>query len=509
MSFSIHIAMAGASALLAAYVAISLSGFFAVARWRQHRLFFFIAVTGSLYCLGDLSAGLVLPVRGHLALGALQVLAAGAHIALWIGYSCVDLGPLGGGCQRKAQGLAIGAAALSAVPFLGTTGRIREAWIPLLSGNLRSNELTPFGAAMLGLMAVLLSIPVVRYGRAFAKGSRQDRLHFAGLLLLVCGGVNDVLEIVGATRAPHLSDACLALCICALGIALTQRWSSDIRSLDELSSGLEEKVTARTQELERTWHAFSRADRLAAVGRLAGGMAHEINNPGSALISNVEYLLNAGTREGRLPADAVDTLEESLSAAKRISNTVRQLLLLTRAAAGDRGDQTFNVAFVADLAAKAVERMLGNRVRIKSLVPRNIASPGRGLLLEQALVQLITNGVLAIPQDREDGEVRLTGEFADGVLVLQVCDNGVGMDEAVAQRLFEPFFTTRRAGDGAGLGLAVSLGLVQALGGEVRVQSTPGQGTIMTLVLEGQLEPEPAPEPLDEAPRPARPPPSA
>jgi signal transduction histidine kinase len=73
--------------------------------------------------------------------------------------------------------------------------------------------------------------------------------------------------------------------------------------------------------------------------------------------------------------------------------------------------------------------------------------------------------------------------------VLQVIDNGIGMDEAVTQRLFEPFFTTRAPGDGAGLGLAVSLGLLQALGGEVRVESKAGVGTTMTLVLEASTEP--------------------
>lgn len=503
MSCSLHIAIAGASALLAGYVALSLSGFFGVARWRQHRLFFFIAATGSLYCLADVSDALVLPVRLHLILGAVQALAGGAHVALWIRYSCYDLGPLPHGCRRAAEGLAVGVAALSTIPGIGITGRVREVSIPLLAGHLRNNELTPFGSAMLIALALLLGVPLVRYARRVGSGSVQHRLHFVGLLLLSAGGINDVLQFVGLLRTPHFSDACLAVCICLIGVALTLRWSSDIRSLDELSSGLEQKVADRTRALERAWQDLSRADRLAAVGRLAGGMAHEINNPGAALISNVEYLLNAGARQGKLPPDAVDTLEESLSAARRISSTVRQLLLLSRAAAGDRGDQTFNVAFVADLAVKTVERVLGTRVAIRCSVPRNVCSRGRGLLLEQALVQLVTNGVLAIPADRQDGEVRVTAEFEDGVLVLQVADNGVGMDEAVTQRLFEPFFTTRPAGDGAGLGLAVSLGMVQALGGEVRVQSTPDKGTTMTVVLEAQLEREGEPAaPAGRAPTP-------
>ena len=70
---------------------------------------------------------------------------------------------------------------------------------------------------------------------------------------------------------------------------------------------------------------------------------------------------------------------------------------------------------------------------------------------------------------------------------VRVVDNGVGMDDTICERLFEPFFTTRPAGQGAGLGLAVSLGLLKALGGEVRVESHPGKGTTMTLVLDASV----------------------
>jgi signal transduction histidine kinase len=330
----------------------------------------------------------------------------------------------------------------------------------------------------------------VRYARAAPSRGGDAWLLGASIAMLVLAAAGDAAATGLALAGSHLFfDSGLAASSCLVGLALSRRWSSDLRALDELPASLERQVNERTQAREHAWHALSRADRLAAMGRLAAGMAHEINNPGSALIANMEYLLEAVARQGTVPPDALQTLQDSLTAAKRITSTVRQLLLVSRVATGDRGEATFNVAFAIDQAVRTVEQALGKRVAVRVVAPKNLVARGRGLLLEQALVQLITNGILAVPKERQDGEVRVVAEFWDGVLVLQVIDNGMGMDEAVTQRLFEPFFTTRAPGDGAGLGLAVSLGLLQALGGEVRVESKPGVGTTMTLVLEASTEP--------------------
>ena len=413
MPCNLATAVAAASSLLAAYVAISLSGFIRVARRRHQRLYFFIAGSASLYCLVDVGLAQVASAPGRLGLGVVQALLAGLHAALWIRCAGEELGPLPGRLQRAA-------------------------------------EVAAFAAAL--------------------------------VVIAVAAGF--------ALPGPHLFfDSGLAACTCLVGLALSRRWSSDLQAMDDLPATLERRVNERTEAREHAWHALSRADRLAAMSRLAAGMAHEINNPGSALIANMEYLLNASARKGILPPDAMQTLQDSLTAAKRITSTVRQLLLVSRVAAGDRGAATFNVAFAVGQAVRTVEHALGKRVAIRVDVAENIVARGRGLLLEQALVQLLTNGILAVPMDRQDGEVRVVAEFWEGVLVLQIIDNGIGMDGAVTQRLFEPFFTTRPPGDGAGLGLAVSLGLLQALGGEVRVESTPGEGTTMTLVLEASTEP--------------------
>jgi signal transduction histidine kinase len=471
MQCNLPTAIGGASFLLAAYVAISLTGFIRVARRGQQRLFFFIAGSASLYCLLDVALAQVASAPGRLGLGVVQGLCAGVHAALWIRCAGEELGPLPGRLQRTAEAAAVAAALVAFAVVPSATGRS--------------------SAALPAVVAVALALPFLRYARATRSRSSEAWLLCVAIALPVLAAAGEGLAAAFALPAPPhlLFDSGLAAGICLVGLALSRRWSSDLRAMDELTASLERRVNERTQAREHAWYALSRADRFAAVSRLAGGMAHEINNPGSALIANMEYLLDGGVRQGKLPPDAVQTLEDSLTAARRITSTVRQLLLVSRVAAGDRGDATFNIPAVIGQAVRTVEHALGKRVAIRVEAAQNIVARGRGLLLEQALVHLLTNGVLAVPKDRKDGEVRVVAEFWEGVLVLQIIDNGVGMDDAVTQRLFEPFFTTRPPGDGAGLGLAVSLGLLQALGGEVRVESTPGKGTTMTLVLEASTQP--------------------
>jgi signal transduction histidine kinase len=463
MQCNLPTAIGGASFLLAAYVAISLTGLIRVARRGRQRLFFFIAGSASLYCLLDVALAQVASAPGRLGLGVVQALCAGVHAG-------EELGPLPGRLQRTAEAAAVAGALVA------------FALVPSASG-LSS-------AALPAVVAVGLALPFLRYARATRSRSSEAWLLCVAIALPVLGAAGEGLVAAFALPPPPhlLFDSGLAAGICLVGLALSRRWSSALRAMDELPASLERQVNERAQAREHAWHALSRADRFAAVSRLASGMAHEINNPGSALIANMEYLLD-GVRQGKLPRDAVQTLDDSLTAARRITSTVRQLLLVSRAAAGDRGDATFNIAVVIGQAVSAVEHALGKRVAIHVEAAHDIVAPGRGLLLEQALVHLLTNGVLAVPKDRTDGEVRVVADFWEGVLVLQIIDNGVGMDDAVTQRLFEPFFTTRPPGDGAGLGLAVSLGLLQALGGEVRVESTPGKGTTMTLVLEASTQP--------------------
>jgi PAS domain S-box-containing protein len=221
------------------------------------------------------------------------------------------------------------------------------------------------------------------------------------------------------------------------------------------------------------------ADRLAALGTLAAGVAHEINNPLSFVLGNLVYL------EGELPrAEAVQSglltsaLQEARQGAERIRATVRDLLDLSRTRETEPVvDVDVNAAL--EFTLKVAEPQLRHRARIVRRlgeVPPVAAPETR---FGQVLVNLVINAAQAIPEGEPGkNEVRVATRFdaERGMVELEVSDTGVGISEDDQRRIFDPFFTTKPVGQGTGLGLAISHGIVTSLGGEITVESERGQG---------------------------------
>jgi nitrogen-specific signal transduction histidine kinase len=241
-------------------------------------------------------------------------------------------------------------------------------------------------------------------------------------------------------------------------------------------------VTARRQ-LERQ---LQQAQKMDAVGRLAGGIAHEFNNKLGVILGHTERLLRNsadGQRGG---------LEQILKATRHASGLTRQLLAFSRKQvvhpiALDLG------AFLVDLE-KMLGRLMGEDISFM-FVPgaertRVKMDPGQ---LEQVLINLCVNARDAMPKggalrleasNVEVGATEGTGPIAPGPYVmLTIADTGDGIEEQAVSRVFEPFFTTREVGRGTGLGLAVVYGLVKDAGGYVSVESAPGRGTTFTIHL--------------------------
>jgi two-component system NtrC family sensor kinase len=266
------------------------------------------------------------------------------------------------------------------------------------------------------------------------------------------------------------------------GVLLMRRWRADMTALATLSTELESRVEQRSRELEQALRALFRTERLAAVGRLASGVAHEINNPAAVVLGNLEYVLECRARGGSLPEDAGDALGEAREGVRRIADIVRKLLAGTKAARQDDA-KAFSVGEAVGAAADRLRA--GSRPEVELVVdlPADLSARGSVALLEQVLVDLALNGIQAIPQGRA-GRVRIwAAKEADKVLV-RVSDDGRGMDERTVAGLFEPFFSTKPVGQGAGLSLPVSLALLRSIGGDLRIDSEPGRGTTATVVLE-------------------------
>jgi C4-dicarboxylate-specific signal transduction histidine kinase len=274
--------------------------------------------------------------------------------------------------------------------------------------------------------------------------------------------------------SPYLIDIGFLLPIAAVGYQMTARFTGDASALQALRLRLESLVEDRTRALAESQERLARSEKLAALGRLAAGVSHEVNNPAAAVAANLRYLQEHALA-GTFPEDAQECIGDSLNSVERIKRIVRQLSLAGRFTA-PFAPEPVRLAWVAREGLRACRAGCGGRVALLAEVGEDLFTLDHAGALIQVLIHLVANGVQAIPAGRTDGRVVVRGERVGQRVRLVVEDNGAGMAPDVHRRLFEPFFSTKPFGDGFGLGLAVSRGLVQGLGGELTLENATGGG---------------------------------
>jgi CheY-like chemotaxis protein len=230
------------------------------------------------------------------------------------------------------------------------------------------------------------------------------------------------------------------------------------------------------------------SDRMASIGILAAGVAHEINNPLACVIANLE-LSTRDLAELAQRVDGTDSLREQLrdarEAAERLRLIVRDLKVFSRAEEDQRS--AVDVQRVIDSSLRMAWNEIRHRaqlVRDYQSVPMVHASESR---LGQVFLNLIVNAAQAIPPGRtEHNQIRIhLRTDALGRAVTEIADTGPGMPPEVLKNLFTPFFTTKPAGVGTGLGLTICQRIISDLGGEISVQSEAGKGTVFRVCLPG------------------------
>jgi PAS domain S-box-containing protein len=249
--------------------------------------------------------------------------------------------------------------------------------------------------------------------------------------------------------------------------------------------------------------AIQQSERLASLGLLAAGMAHEINNPMTYVLGNLEHLQEL-TQEGTLKVDAAAELDlqlcldDSLHGARRVVEIVGDLQALSR----QKQDTTSGQASALQTLETCV-RMAQSQIRHCAEVVRDFPTDDVWLSinpqkLSQVLLNLILNAVQAMsPAHATSNKLTLTVRTLAGAKgEITVRDTGSGMPVEIAQRIFDPFFTTKGTGGGTGLGLSISHSIVAAAHGEITVESEPGKGTAFRVVLplSSLAENEPAPQ---------------
>ncbi len=323
------------------------------------------------------------------------------------------------------------------------------------------------------VLAVLL-VPMVRLARAWRLRVPGHRCS-SWPSRPCCSWANDALVVARVYPGPYLVDLGFLLPLAAVGYSLTSRFVGDARSLALLRAELERQVSERSAELGRAQDALHRAEKLAALGQFAAGVAHEVNNPSAVVSANLQYLSEAEAEA--LSHSGREAIRESLQSVQRITSIVRQLLDAGRLAASSEPTLGVELRPLGDSALTTARVRMGKRVALANLLPEGIHVSGQESVLVQVLVNLVVNAAQAIPEHRSDGRVVLRAEATDDRIQVVVEDNGPGIEPEVLRRVFEPFFTTKPFGSGTGLGLAVSRGLVTGLGGDLRLESRPGVGT--------------------------------
>ncbi len=253
------------------------------------------------------------------------------------------------------------------------------------------------------------------------------------------------------------------------------------------------------EALGRSESMLLHTQKVGEVGRLAGGVAHDFNNVLTAVKGITQLLLLEVPKDTRMRRD----LQEIDRAADRAAALTRQLLALSRPEARRPRELDLN-ALVSGMEGM-LRRLVPEDVELVTLPAPlpcpALADPGE---VEQVLLNLVVNARDAMPGGgRLTVETALDDALPGGAVSLRVSDTGTGMDRATVERIWEPFFTTKDAGRGTGLGLATVRGIVERSGGAVRVESEPGRGTVFHVALPRAVPEAAAPE--EPAPAEARP----
>ncbi len=247
----------------------------------------------------------------------------------------------------------------------------------------------------------------------------------------------------------------------------------------------------RTANVERRQlqESLRFAERMSSLGTLAAGVAHEINNPMTYVLGNLDYMAEELARNpAPVCSDAETSLEqlvrEAQDGARRVVRIVRDLKTFSRHSEDDPLTPV-DLESTLETAAGMVRAQIRHRARLVRSYRGATMVLGDNVRLGQVFVNLVVNAAQAIPEGNEEKHVITLRTYLDeqGLAVGEVEDSGSGIDPANLPRLFDPFFTTKPIGIGTGLGLSSAMGIISALGGTIDVESKLGIGTIVRVRL--------------------------
>jgi len=309
------------------------------------------------------------------------------------------------------------------------------------------------------------------------------------LRFLTGRGESDVMAVNFSARFDHAGRC--------VGAVLTGRPIGELRRAYQALHGAH-------LELQKAQRKLIEQEKMASLGRLVAGVAHELNNPISFVYGNIhvldryrrslaDYFAEAGRDEDgeaaelrkayridAILADLDPLIEGTLEGAKRISEIVKNLRRLSFNRAHEA--QAIDLERIIAMATQWAARSKRNQAKIELNVPLGLAVWGNEGQIHQIIVNLIDNALDAV-RDRRDALIEVGACVIGGEVEISVADNGLGIADSVADKMFEPFFTTKTVGEGTGLGLWISYSIAREHGGSLTAANRDSGGAVFVLRL--------------------------
>ncbi|HSM93495.1 MAG TPA: ATP-binding protein [Anaeromyxobacteraceae bacterium] len=333
-----------------------------------------------------------------------------------------------------------------------------------------------FARVGLGRLAVVAEVPRDEALRATRELAHRTVL--LGLAILFVGVLASYLvgrHITAPLR--HLQRAAQRLGAGELGTQVSVLGRGETAELAAAFNKMSAELADREARLSEAHTQIARADKLSAVGELAASIAHEVKNPVTAIVGYAQL-----GRETKDPAEAHELFGLVEQQGWRAGEVLQSLLEFTRR------ERTAPAPVDPAALAEETVRLLRHPLKMRGVtletdlpagLPAVLAHPGE---LQQVLVNLLLNAADAM-DGRDTRIATVAASAANGRVLLSVRDTGAGVPEALRERIFQPFFTTKKGREGTGLGLSVSQRIVKDLGGELRLEDARGGGSIFTIVL--------------------------
>lgn len=259
------------------------------------------------------------------------------------------------------------------------------------------------------------------------------------------------------------------------------RWLQTVKCPFMQSGDKADHVLGIATDISRLKHLQAQmvhAEKLAALGQLIAGIAHEINNPLAAIYGNAQLMVTQDNLEYKEEVDVI------LRMAERTQRIIKSLLTFTRGQAEERmvcapNDIISNTIILCQ--GKLYKEHIALDIELSQNLPNVLVDSNQ---IEQVMVNLVNNAVHALQKnDLYQRKIKISSGTENGCVIISVSDNGSGIPEEIRYRIFDPFFTTKQVGEGTGLGLSICQGLIESHGGKISFTSEVGVGSTFTITL--------------------------